>query len=254
MTRVSILLSAAAIVALGACSDGADDSAAADAPREMVAESPAPADTDTDTTEADSAEPADVDMAEVELAPAPEPAPTEPVEVEPAPVQTAEAVQDEPEPAPEPAPEPDPEPEPEPEPVQTASTAGMTDHEKAEAVVAQRIDLLEQLGDIMDERVKAMVMGRADPDPSVVDDMEALTAQIWPLFDTDTSAYDDIETQARDNIWQSHDAFLDRAAALDVQLVNLRAALEEGDRRGMALASRDVGTACGDCHDAHKNE
>lgn len=128
------------------------------------------------------------------------------------------------------------------------------DHAEAEAAVNARIEKLEALGDIMDTRVKAMVMGRADADPAVVDEMEALAAEIWPLFETDTSAFDDIETQARDNIWKSYDAFTDRAAALDVQLVKLRAALEEGDRRGMALASRDVGTACGDCHDAHKNE
>ncbi len=135
-----------------------------------------------------------------------------------------------------------------------AQVAPAADHAAAEAAVAERIEKLEALGDIMDGQVKAMVMGRADADPAVIEEMRVLADEIWPLFDVDTSSFDDIETQSRDNIWQSHDAFLDKAATLDVTLVALKEAAGSGDRRALAMAARDVGNACGACHDAHKNE
>lgn len=127
------------------------------------------------------------------------------------------------------------------------------DQAAAEAAVAERQEKLELLGDLMDGKLKLMVTGRADVDVAVIDEMSALSSEIWPLFDVDTSGFD-VETDARDNIWQSYAAFQDLAADLDTSLVALKEAADGGDRRAFAMAARDVGQSCGACHDAHKND
>ncbi len=83
--------------------------------------------------------------------------------------------------------------------------------------------------------------------------MSALAPMIPDAFATDTRGAD-VETAALDGIWDSQDAFNDKAAALIDALGQLKEAADSGDEGATRQAMGGVGAACGSCHDDFRAE
>lgn len=131
------------------------------------------------------------------------------------------------------------------------------DQAAAEVATDDRVILLEDLGYLMDARLGPMVRNAASFDAAAAKatagEMAELAAQIPAAFAIDTRGFR-LATNARDNIWESHDDFLDRSRALDAALADLQALSDGAEHRVAARAILQVGQACSACHDAYKND
>jgi cytochrome c556 len=128
---------------------------------------------------------------------------------------------------------------------------------EAQAAVEARQELFTAMGEQMDS-IAPMLRRQAPFDAAVVkaaaDEMAMLTTMIPERFAVDTSGFGGLETEARNNIWQSHDAFLDKQHALVEALANLQEVAAAGEQGPTLGAVGAVGRACGSCHDDYRND
>jgi cytochrome c556 len=128
---------------------------------------------------------------------------------------------------------------------------------EAQAAVEARQEILSMLGDQLDA-IAPMMRRQAPFDAAIIaasaDTMAEIAPQIGPAFAVDTSDFGGIETAARNNIWQSHDAFLDKQQVLVTAVAALQEAAAAGEQGPTMRAVAAVGQACGSCHDDYRNE
>lgn len=82
--------------------------------------------------------------------------------------------------------------------------------------------------------------------------MSQLTAMITDSFKMDTSAFDSIETEAKDIIWEEFDTFSEKAEAATNAANTLAAAAATGDEGATKKAIGALGKTCGSCHDDYR--
>jgi len=82
--------------------------------------------------------------------------------------------------------------------------------------------------------------------------IQMLAGMLPDLFTRDTREFKTINTAALDGIWNSQADFKSKAEALGKAAGNLAAAAKGGDAAAMAAAGREIGSACGACHDAFR--
>lgn len=133
----------------------------------------------------------------------------------------------------------------------TASAGAALAQDVAAAIEARQANF-EQ----MDEHWKPMLpmmRGRADPAAvaAAAEAIKPLAEQIPALFEVDTRG-SGIENEALDRIWLGKDDFDMKNAALMTALDNMATAAAGGDDRAIKAAIREVGLACGNCHDIYR--
>ena len=130
------------------------------------------------------------------------------------------------------------------------------DEAAAQAAVEERIELMKAIGAEMD-KIAPMMRNQAPFDAAVVESaagtIAELAPQIGPAFAVDTRDFGGLETDSRPNIWQSHDAFLEKAQALATAATALQEAAAGGERGPTMRAVGAVGQSCGSCHDDYQN-
>jgi cytochrome c556 len=82
--------------------------------------------------------------------------------------------------------------------------------------------------------------------------IQVLAGMLPELFQRDTREFKSINTAALDGIWNSQADFKSKAEALQTAAGKLAAAAKGGDATAMAAAGREIGGACGACHDAFR--
>jgi cytochrome c556 len=82
--------------------------------------------------------------------------------------------------------------------------------------------------------------------------IQVLAGMIPELFQRDTREFKTLNTIALDGIWSSQADFKAKAEALGKAAGNLAAAAKGGDAAAMTAAGREIGGACGSCHDAFR--
>ncbi len=80
-----------------------------------------------------------------------------------------------------------------------------------------------------------------------------LLTLIPDAFATDTRGFE-LETEAKDVIWQEKDEFLTLADAVAEKSRALQAATETGDFGEVSAAFVEMGQACKDCHDRYRED
>ena len=133
-----------------------------------------------------------------------------------------------------------------------ALTAGAAVAQDAAAAIETRVTNFEMMDDLW-QPMLPMMRGEADAAAvgAAADGMKPLAEMIPALFEEDTRE-SDAETLALDGIWASKEDFNMKAAALVTALDAMSAAAASNDQRAIKTSIRDVGMACGNCHDVYK--
>lgn len=130
------------------------------------------------------------------------------------------------------------------------------DEAAAQAAVDERIELMKSIGAEMD-KIAPMMRNQAPFDAEIIasaaESIAELAPQIGPAFAVDTRDFGGLETDGRPSIWQSHDAFLEKAQALETAAVALQEAAAGGERGPTMRAVGAVGQSCGSCHDDYQD-
>lgn len=130
--------------------------------------------------------------------------------------------------------------------------AGAALAQDAAAAVEARINNFEMMDDLW-QPMLPMMRGQADAAAigAAADGMKPLAEMIPAMFEEDTRG-SGVETEALDGIWASKADFDMKAAALVGALDSMSTAAAGGDQRAMKMAIREVGLACGNCHDTYR--
>ncbi|HZX23119.1 MAG TPA: cytochrome c [Woeseiaceae bacterium] len=81
----------------------------------------------------------------------------------------------------------------------------------------------------------------------------ALVPMIPDAFAADTRGYD-LPTEAKDEIWEQKEEFLELAAAIREKSAALETAAAGGDFGAFRTAFMEMGQACKDCHDRFRED
>lgn len=108
------------------------------------------------------------------------------------------------------------------------------------------------------QAVGDMMRKRRDFDAAVVkqnaERVAQLAAMLPDVFAQDTSSFGNLETKALAGIWKGKADFDGKAKALQDAANALAAAAATGDESKTMMAAREIGKACGSCHDNYRAE
>ncbi len=82
----------------------------------------------------------------------------------------------------------------------------------------------------------------------------ALVEMIPDAFAADTRGYDLPTTEAKDEIWEEKQDFLELAAAIREKSAAVESAAATGDQDQFTAAFVEMGQACKDCHDRFRED
>jgi cytochrome c556 len=131
-----------------------------------------------------------------------------------------------------------------------AATGALLAHEGATGIVKERMEGMETLG-----RVAKTITRRIESNrnlAAIKDDAAKLTeiaTRIPVLFPTGTN---DKPSDAKSEIWQQWDVFVDRARRLELATGQLGQIAASGDPRAIARQFAVVADACTACHDTFR--
>ncbi len=140
--------------------------------------------------------------------------------------------------------------------VASAQTAPLTPEEQAKEMTATRQGLFKLMGFNMDP-MAGMLRKRVPYDQAQIQKaaarIEALAPMIPDLFKLDTRKFQ-VQTKAREGIWNSQADFAAKADELAKAAAALSAAAKGGDQGATMKAIGAVGKACGNCHDNFRDK
>ena len=125
--------------------------------------------------------------------------------------------------------------------------------EKVEAAIKYRQNVMEALGGLTGTAVGQLRDGFSHgPElTAVVAGLQALSTDIPALFPEGT---DFGETRAKESVWSERKAFEDAAAEAAEKVDAFAAAVQQGDRREMLGAFKEMGDGCKGCHEDFRKE
>jgi len=129
---------------------------------------------------------------------------------------------------------------------------------EAKTVIEARQKLFEDMKNAY-EPMTDMLKRKRDFDAALIATnaviIQDLGKKIPAHFTTDTRAFKDVKTVARDNIWLSQADFKTKADALVTAAGTLATVAKGGDKGATMKAVGDVGkNGCGACHDNYKDK
>jgi cytochrome c556 len=140
--------------------------------------------------------------------------------------------------------------------VASAQNAPPTPEEQAKEMTATRQGLFKLMGFHMDP-MAGMLRKRVPYDQAQIQKaaarIEALAPIIPDVFKLDTRKFQ-VQTKAREGIWNSQADFNAKADELAKAAAALSAAAKGGDQGATMKAIGAVGKACGNCHDNFRDK
>ncbi len=137
--------------------------------------------------------------------------------------------------------------------VMFAAQAEEVPMEKADSAIKYRQNVMGAMGGLAGTVVGQLRDGFAfGPDlKGVAAAMQTLSADIPALFPAGT---DIGETKAKPEVWSKRQAFEEASAKAKDKIAAFAAATEQGDRKAVFAAFKEVGDACKGCHEDFRKE
>jgi cytochrome c556 len=125
--------------------------------------------------------------------------------------------------------------------------------DKVEPAIKYRQNVMSAMGGLAGTAVGQLRDGFTfGPDlKGVAAAMQALSADIPALFPAGTDAG---ETKAKSEVWSERQAFEDAASKAKEKIAAFAAAVDQGDRKAIFGAFKEVGETCKGCHDDFRKE
>lgn len=140
-------------------------------------------------------------------------------------------------------------------PVGNSGTEAPLDKQQALALMKQRHEDYEEIGDAMKAITKEL---RGDnPDLAAIRDRAAFIAGIAPQVKSwfpQGTGPDVGKTEAKAAIWENKPDFLAKAAAFERSATAFKQAADGGDLAAIRAAQADLGKSCKACHDLYREE
>jgi len=128
-------------------------------------------------------------------------------------------------------------------------------HPEAEKIMTDRHENFEKIGGSF-KTIRDQLRGDRDiaAVTAAAQTINELAPQVATWFPAGTGPETGIETRALANIWEDQDGFSAAAEKLVTQAGNMLAAAQSGDLDQVAGNVRNLGGACGGCHDNYRTE
>ena len=128
-------------------------------------------------------------------------------------------------------------------------------HPDAETIMSERHDNFEKIGGSF-RTIREQLRGDRDVAEvtAAAETINELAPQVATWFPAGTGPETGIETRALANIWEDQEGFNAAAERLVTQAGNMLEAAQSGDLDNVAGMVRNLGGACGGCHDNFRAE